>query len=201
MYRSPWAIAVAAGWAAVGLLVVGDALLRESSGSPLPGLLVVVAVTGVVWSLFVRPCVEAGDAGVVVRNVVRDVAIPWPRLVYVDAPLTLTLHDDDDRAWRSWAISASSRPRRHALAARPAFGPTPELPVGSDPLPAPARALRADVVVRELTDLQRSPGHGRAGGVTEHPPDDGVAVVVSLAWAGLLPLLVSVACVVVLVLP
>ncbi len=201
MYRSPWAVAVAAGWAVVGLLVVGDALLRESSGSPLPGLLVVVAVSGVVWSLFVRPCVEAGAAGVVVRNVVRDVVIPWPRVLYVDAPLTLTLHDDDDRAWRSWAISASSRPRRHAAAARPAFGPAPELPVRADPLPAPARELRADAVVRELTDLQRTPGHGRASGATEQPRDDGAPVVASVAWAGLLPLLVSAACVVALVRP
>lgn len=159
----------------VGVLVLGDALLRRTSGSPVPGVVVVIAVTGATWSLFVRPCVIADQAGVRLCNVARDVSVPWGRLASVDAPLTFTVHDDDDHAWRSWAISASNRPRRNAAALRPMFGTAQTGPVT-------ARELRADAVVRQVTELREAMDARGTG--------DGV-VRVSVAWAGLLPLLVS----------
>jgi hypothetical protein len=65
----------------------------------------------VVWSVFVRPAVLLDDGGVTIRNVVRDVRIPWAELTDVQSRWNLKVFVGD-RGYTSWAISSQvERPK------------------------------------------------------------------------------------------
>jgi hypothetical protein len=70
---------------------------------------VMVAVGAALWGVFWRPAVVAGDGGVELLNVVRDVRVPWPLLDELDTRYALTLHVGE-RRYRSWAAGAPGRP-------------------------------------------------------------------------------------------
>lgn len=58
--------------------------------------------------LFWRPSVEVDDDAVTVRNLVRDVRIPWRRLDSIDTRYSLTLYSEDRRV-SAWAAPAPGR--------------------------------------------------------------------------------------------
>jgi hypothetical protein len=63
------------------------------------------------WAIFVRPAVLLDIGGVTVRNVVRDVHIPWTRLTYVESRWNLKIFVED-RGYTAWAISSNvERPK------------------------------------------------------------------------------------------
>lgn len=65
----------------------------------------------VVWSVFVRPAVLLDDGGVTIRNVVRDVRIPWAELTDVQSRWNLKVFVGD-RGYTAWAISSQvERPK------------------------------------------------------------------------------------------
>jgi Bacterial PH domain len=65
----------------------------------------------VVWSVFVRPAVLLDLDGVTLRNVVRDVHVPWNRLTDVQVRWNLKVFVGE-RGYTAWAISSQSeRPR------------------------------------------------------------------------------------------
>ncbi len=70
---------------------------------------VLVLVALVVYVLFWRPAVLVDDAGVVLRNLFRDVHLPWATLESVQTRYALTLVGAG-RGYRSWAASAPGRP-------------------------------------------------------------------------------------------
>lgn len=93
---------VAAGWVWLALRDGGPGdLLRQ-----LPALLLVAVV---VWAVLVRPSVAVDDAGVHLRNVVRDVDVPWARLAAVDTRFALTLTTTEGARHAAWAAPASGR--------------------------------------------------------------------------------------------
>ncbi len=55
-----------------------------------------------------RPLVAVGPAGVLLRNVTRDVSIPWSSITDVDTKYALTL-TAGGRRYAAWAAPASSR--------------------------------------------------------------------------------------------
>jgi hypothetical protein len=63
----------------------------------------------VVYAVLVRPAVMVDGAGVRLRNVLRDVEVPWPALAGVSTRFALTLHTHDGRQLRAWAAPASGR--------------------------------------------------------------------------------------------
>lgn len=64
-----------------------------------------------VWMLFVRPAVVLGDDGVTIRNVVRDIYIPWEQVTRVESRWNLKVFVED-RGYTAWAIgSQAERPR------------------------------------------------------------------------------------------
>ena len=64
-----------------------------------------------VWSIFVRPAVLLDLEGVTVRNVLRDVHIPWARVTDVEARWNLKVFAGD-RGYTAWAIASQvERPR------------------------------------------------------------------------------------------
>lgn len=58
--------------------------------------------------LFWRPAVVVDDEAVLLRNLVRDVRVPWQRLEAVDTRFALTLHTDAGR-FVAWAAPAPGR--------------------------------------------------------------------------------------------
>lgn len=64
-----------------------------------------------VWVLFVRPAVVLGDDGVTIRNVLRDIYIPWGQVTRVDSRWNLKVFVED-QGYTAWAIgSQAERPR------------------------------------------------------------------------------------------
>jgi hypothetical protein len=62
-----------------------------------------------VWSVFARPAVVLDAEGVTVRNVMRDIHIPWARLTGVESRWNLKVFAGD-RGYTAWAISAQIKP-------------------------------------------------------------------------------------------
>lgn len=92
-------------------VMLAGALVGTAATDPADALrwLPVLALVGVVvYVLFWRPSVEVDDDGVTVRNLVRDVRIPWPRLDAVDTRYSLTL-ESDGRRYVAWAAPAPGR--------------------------------------------------------------------------------------------
>jgi hypothetical protein len=65
-------------------------------------------VAAVVFALFWRPSVEVDDDAVTMRNVVRDIRVPWARLDAVDTRYALSLHAQG-RRYAAWAAPAPGR--------------------------------------------------------------------------------------------
>ena len=107
--RSPLALAAVSGVTALVLLV---STVWQWADNPQP-LFVAWVLFGLalVWSLFVRPAVLLDDDGVTVRNVVRDIYIPWVRVTDVEFRWNLRVFVGD-RAFTAWAISSQvERPK------------------------------------------------------------------------------------------
>jgi hypothetical protein len=88
--------------------VIDEALGDHPARAVVTGLWL-VAVTTALACLFWRPAVVVDDAGVELRNLVRDVRVPWPALEELDTRYTLTLHSGG-RRYQSWAGAAPGRP-------------------------------------------------------------------------------------------
>jgi len=107
--RSPIALAVVFGLCAL-LLLWSTVTTWDQRPAPLflSWLLVALAV---VWTVFVRPSVVLDERGIELRNVVRDVHVPWRCLTDVGARWNVRLWTTD-REFTAWAISAQvNRPR------------------------------------------------------------------------------------------
>jgi len=101
--RSPLGLAVVCGVTGLILLV---SLARNWADYPRP-LFVAWVLFGLacVWSIFVRPAVLLDVEGVTVRNVLRDVHIPWARLTDVESRWNLKVFAGE-RGYTAWAISS-----------------------------------------------------------------------------------------------
>lgn len=84
--------------------------LRSSAGIALAEVAWPGAVALCAWVLFVRPSVELTDEAVVLRNLVRDVQIPWSRIEATQARWNLRVITDGGAAYGSWAVS-KQRPK------------------------------------------------------------------------------------------
>jgi hypothetical protein len=107
--RSSVWLAVLSGAAGVLLLL---SLVRSWAQYPRPlfGAWVLLGL-GVAWSAFVRPAVLIDAEGVTIRNIVRDIHIPWAALTDVSTRWNLTVMVGD-RGYNAWAITAQvERPR------------------------------------------------------------------------------------------
>jgi hypothetical protein len=107
--RSPlWLASVCA---LIGLFLLLS-LVRNWADDPQPLFAAwVLFGLAVVWSVFVRPAVLLDDGGVTIRNVVRDVRIPWAELTDVQSRWNLKVFVGD-RGYTSWAISSQvERPK------------------------------------------------------------------------------------------
>jgi hypothetical protein len=107
----PWTgIAACAIWA-----VFGGLWLLAAVGSGWPAVLrqapVVALISTVVYAIFGRPRVIVARDDVLLRNVVRDVSIPYSAISGIDTQYALTVTTVDGRRHQAWAAPAGGRIR------------------------------------------------------------------------------------------
>jgi hypothetical protein len=147
------------------------------------GSAVLLLVTGLMYTLALRPRVVVDGAGVTVVNPFRVYRVPWRLITSVDTGEWVRVHyqaganepgGPADRILHCWALYVSSRarrkiargpsPRRRGLLAR-GFGPPPQ---ESSRLPEEARYLASlpvpkAVAIRLDTRAERERSRGPAG--------------------------------------
>jgi len=113
VFRQRSSVVLASVCGVTGLLLLLS-LARNWGSYPRPLFAAwVVFGLAVAWSIFVRPAVLLDVEGVTLRNVVRDVHIPWTRLTDVTSRWNLKVFTGD-RGYTSWAISSEVERRKGA---------------------------------------------------------------------------------------
>jgi hypothetical protein len=96
---------------AVTWVLLAGTLAVTAWRDPVEGLRwlpVLALVAAVVYALFWRPSVEVDDDAVTVRNVVRNIRVPWIRLDALDTRYALSL-EAQGRRYAAWAAPAPGR--------------------------------------------------------------------------------------------
>ncbi len=112
VYRQRSSLGLAAMCGVIGLILLVS-LAMSWADYPRP-LFVAWAVFGmaVAWSVFFRPAVLIDIDGVLIRNVLRDIRIPWTRLTAVNTRWNLSV-SVGDKSYTAWALSSQpERPKR-----------------------------------------------------------------------------------------
>ncbi|WP_395640574.1 hypothetical protein [Pseudolysinimonas sp.] len=91
---------------ALGVVLVGDPLVRGDLPLVAATAPIVAIVLWVLWMLLFHPHVRYDDERVVVTNIGRVHDLPWSRVAVVRQNLTLTFELDDGRRIRAAGVSA-----------------------------------------------------------------------------------------------
>jgi hypothetical protein len=178
VFRQRSSVALAAVGAVTGLLLLLS-LARNWAAYPRPlfGAWVLLGLAGA-WALFARPAVVLDGAGVTLRNVVRDVHIPWARLTGVQCRWNLRVLAGG-RGYTAWAIS--SQPERPARASggflrMPVPGQLDGVPGGEARLSATVSKVTAQSVARSIQVAKADYDDAVARGRLPASPDAAVRV-------------------------
>jgi Bacterial PH domain len=109
VFRSRSVPLLALVWEVVAVVLAVDLLWRGEGRLMVAGLAAIALVTVLVYAVSQRPAVVAAERGVVLRNVVRDVRVPWRLVQRVESDWALTVVTAH-RDYTAWAITG--RPRR-----------------------------------------------------------------------------------------
>jgi len=173
--RSPVALAVVCGLTGLVLLV---SMAWHWADDPQPLFLAwVLFALAIVWSLFVRPAVLLDDDGVTLRNVIRDVQIPWVLVTDVDFRWNLRVFVGD-QAYTSWAISSQVQRAQGAPGGMFAILPRRLDQYGrADTKSAtPAPKVTAQMVGRSIEQAMEEYAEAVAQGAIAPPPDASVRI-------------------------
>jgi hypothetical protein len=161
-FRSPTALVVWIVWLLFAVANWIDLAVQGRDHTSVVAAAILLLVTGIAYATAQRPRIIADDAGVTVRNPVRDHRIGWASVTKVDLADLLRVHCDWEpdaasgkkhrKVISSWAVHYSRR-RQLAAEVRSRRGPTSRrssfgLPSGrglgyGDMVPAPARSAAA----------------------------------------------------------
>ena len=148
-------------WLAFVAANVADwAVQGTSAGLALTVGAIMLAVTGAVYALALRPRVVADEEGIAVLNPFRDHRVPWTAVRDVDTAEWVLVRTAGDKTICCWALYVSARSRRAAnapprkslamsrlrgVATEPGTGISPRLPQQAQYLASmpPARAIAA----------------------------------------------------------
>lgn len=143
----------------------------------------------VVWSVFVRPAVLLDLQGVTLRNVVRDVHVPWARLTHVEVRWNLKVFVEE-RGYTAWAISAQvERPKgvSGGMFAIPLSGRLSRQAGAEATRSTSAPKVMASMVARSIEQAKQEYDQAVAQGQLPAAPDGRVRITwVPLAMAVLL---------------
>lgn len=148
-------------WLAFVAANVADWVVQgTSAGLALTTGAIMLAVTGAVYALALRPRVVADEDGITVLNPFRDHQVPWTAVRDVHTAEWVLVRADGDKAICCWALYVSARSRRAAnapprksramstlrgVATKPGTEISPRLPQQAQYLASmpPARAIAA----------------------------------------------------------
>ena len=148
-------------WLAFVAANVADwAVQGTSAGLALTSGAIMLAVTGAVYALALRPRVVTDEEGITVLNPFRDHRVPWTAVRDVDTAEWVLVRTAGDKTICCWALYVSARSRRAAnapprkslamsrlrgVATEPGTGISPRLPEQAQYLASlpPARAIAA----------------------------------------------------------
>jgi len=162
VYRSGFWRAVAVGWAAFVLFNGWDVGRRGWPSGGVVALLVVGAISVVVYALGWRPAVIADTAGVQFRNPTRTIYLPWNAITDIDATDALRVHVDPTM-YRAWAVSRGGA--MTSVLRGSGRKPTRAPGIESDALAALAQQSPADYAAATLNDSWRQARHHTRGEV------------------------------------
>jgi Bacterial PH domain len=169
-FRSPTALVVWVVWLLFAIANWIDLAVQGRDHLSVVAAAILLLVTGIAYDTAQRPRIIADDAGVTVRNPLRDHRISWAAISNVDLVDVLRVHVDwsaqvgappgskeHSKVINSWAVhysrrrmlAAEARARRASRSRRSAFG----LPYGTAPSDAGASAeAEAKKIVRTLSE-------------------------------------------------
>lgn len=175
--RSPLALAAVGGVTGLVLLV---ALAWNWADNPEPLFVSwVLFALALVWSLFVRPAVVLDDDGVTLRNVFRDIHIPWGRVTDAESRWNLKVLVGD-RAYTAWAISSQvERPKGVSGGMFAMLPGRLDKYARADARPStPAPKVTASMVARSIEQAKEEYAEAVAQGALAAAPDGQVRI----AW-------------------
>ena len=187
VYRPLFARVLLVVAAAVVLWWDVDLLQRGRFGTAVLITLWLVAALAALGALFWRPAVVVDADGVELRNVLRDVRVPWAALERIETRFALTLLAGG-RRHQSWAATANGRPGR----ARPSDVPSGEVATDAEPVPASGHVRTASgltaylVEQRWLAWQQQAAWASRTAEAPATAPGEPAAEV-TVRWRPLLP--------------
>ncbi|MDQ1642886.1 MAG: hypothetical protein QOJ90_2237 [Actinomycetota bacterium] len=179
VFRPRLAPMLAIAWYVVGALAAIDLVRRGSAHTIGVGLAVIALVTVVVYAIAARPAVVANANGVLLRNVLRDVWVPWHRVERIGARWSLTV-EADGVEHGSWAIAASN-PARQRERGRRIFGVGP---IVMDDTSAPLDDT-SGLVSAKLERLREKAADSAPDGTVDVRPAWGVLAAFGIALAAL----------------
>ena len=147
---------------------------------------IMLAVTGLVYALGLRPKVVADDEGIAVLNPFRDHRVPWTAVKNVDAADWVLVRAAGDKTIVCWALYVPARARRRAnapprnsLAMAKLRGVAVDRGTGISPrLPDEAQYLASLPPARAIaTRLDKRAAKARAG------DGSAAAAAVTVSWA------------------
>ncbi|GAB3421336.1 hypothetical protein [Flindersiella endophytica] len=95
----------------VALLVIIDIIAQWRTLDGLTAGGIVVALSALVWIAMIRPAVVAYEEALVIRNLVRDVRIPWARVQSAEIRPILIVNTEQG-AYKSVAVAVTRADRR-----------------------------------------------------------------------------------------
>ena len=171
VFRQRAALGLAAVCGLVGLFMLLSVALSWAE-EPQPLFVAWVLFTlAVVWTVFVRPAVLLDAEGVTLRNVLRDVHIPWVLLSDVEFRWNLEVFAGD-RGYTAWAISSQGQRPRSGVGGM--FGILPgrlDKFAAADAPPTPAKKVTAASVSRLIEQAKQEYDEAVAQGQLAAAPD------------------------------
>lgn len=156
-FRPRLAPALAVAWYVLSAFGGWDLVRRGEGRQITVGLAVLALITVLVYALAQRPAVIAGPSGVLLRNVLRDVWLPWHAVKKIETRWSLSLATED-RSYGSWAVTGNANRARGWRTS----GGTPATP-------KPAHEISWSIPDR-LEQLRRRGQHGERTGTVEVKP-------------------------------
>jgi hypothetical protein len=162
-------------WVVVAVLSLGDLAVQGHDRGAIDPALVIVLITGLVYTCAFRPRVVADEDGVTVQNPLRDYRVPWGAVQGVFLGDSVELQcarpaPKGDKTIYSWALYGSRRSRARAGLRGRTWDRSPgRRPQGYARMPSEAQeALKqtpAEAMARELGRLSEDArARGAAGG-------------------------------------
>jgi len=160
-FRPRLAPAMAFVWYAIAAFGGWDLIRRGDGREVTIGLAFLALITIIVYAIAQRPAVVADPRGILLRNVVRDVWLPWHAVRSIETKWSLSLVTADG-SYGSWAMTGGNAGRERRRRARGA----PSLVA---PAPPPVHEITWTVPER-LEQLRRRGLHGERTGTVEVRP-------------------------------